>query len=114
MRIRIEFEMRIFADLSTTSLSAATLSSLLVENQAAPLSIEVSPTLLVGCLGLSTIASAHPYLVPYTGPTLFSESVYLWTVTVATRARTASAASFNLSTCFLAQDEVMLFKMPAI
>ncbi|KAJ7874332.1 hypothetical protein B0H14DRAFT_3437780 [Mycena olivaceomarginata] len=108
MRIRIEFEcasyclfrffpppfrtLAQFADSSTTSLSAATLSSLLVENQVAPLSIEVSTTLLVGCLGLSTVASAHPYLVPYAGPTLFSESVYLWAVTVATRARTASAA----------------------
>ncbi|KAF7351876.1 hypothetical protein MVEN_01149100 [Mycena venus] len=72
--------------------------------------IEVSPRFL--CLRLGTVASAHPYLVPYVGPTLVSDTVYLWTVTFATRARTASTASSNFRTGFLAQpasERVTLF-----
>ncbi|KAJ6468493.1 bacterial alpha-L-rhamnosidase-domain-containing protein [Mycena vitilis] len=103
-----------------------TLSNLLVENKAAPLGIDVSPRFSWSIasyvrgvnqtsyrLALSTksagstdvwdsgvISSAKPYLAPYGGPALSSDTNYFWSVSVTTNAGGASAAS-TFSTGFL-------------
>ncbi|KAJ7190112.1 hypothetical protein GGX14DRAFT_53894 [Mycena pura] len=107
-----------------------TLSSLLVENQVAPLGIDVSPrfswrisssarsvaqstyrlTISTVSPGASdiwdsgTLTSAKPYLAPYSGPALVSDTLYFWTVAVTTTAGSASASS-NFTTGFLAQSD---------
>ncbi|KAJ7472859.1 bacterial alpha-L-rhamnosidase-domain-containing protein [Mycena galericulata] len=107
-----------------------TLSTLLVENKAAPLGIDVSPRfswLLTSSaravkqtsyhLTLSTVSagasdvwdsgvvdSATPYLAPYGGPALAADTTYFWAVSVATTAGGASASS-NFTTGLLAPSD---------
>ncbi|KAF7354273.1 hypothetical protein MVEN_01115400 [Mycena venus] len=101
-------------------------SNLLVENKAAPLGIDVSPrfswtlgstargvtqssyriTLSTKSAGASdvwdsgTVSSTKPYLAPYGGPALASDTTYFWSVSVTTSAGGASASS-TFSTGFL-------------
>ncbi|KAF7290455.1 hypothetical protein HMN09_01304000 [Mycena chlorophos] len=104
-----------------------TLSSLLVENQAEPLGIDVSPRfswviassaravtqssyqLTVSTGGAvvwnsGTVNSSNPYLAPYNGPALTSDTLYDWAVAVHSSAGSASAQS-TFSTGFLAQSD---------
>ncbi|KAF7305568.1 hypothetical protein HMN09_00810000 [Mycena chlorophos] len=91
-----------------------TLSSLLVENQAELLGIDVSarfsrPNLLpTHCLhwwrNSGTVNSSNPYLAPYNGPWLTSDTPYDWAVAVHSSAGSASAQS-TFSTGFLPQSD---------
>ncbi|KAJ7049557.1 bacterial alpha-L-rhamnosidase-domain-containing protein [Mycena amicta] len=107
-----------------------TLSSLLVENQAEPLGIDVSPrfswqlgssvrSVTQTCYRLTLSASApggsevwdsgvvpssNPYLAPYAGPPLSSDQQYFWTVSVVSSAGSASAQS-TFTTGFLASSD---------
>ncbi|KAF7353351.1 hypothetical protein MSAN_01523500 [Mycena sanguinolenta] len=102
------------------------LSNLLVENKPAPLGIDVSPrftwtitstergvsqssyriTLSTKSAGATdvwdsgTVSSSLPYLAPYGGPALASDTIYFWSVSVTTSAGSASASS-TFSTGFL-------------
>ncbi|KAJ7264533.1 bacterial alpha-L-rhamnosidase-domain-containing protein [Mycena haematopus] len=102
------------------------ISNLLVENKPAPLGVDVSPrftwtltstargvkqssyriTLSTKSAGATdvwdsgTVSSAHPYLAPYGGPALASDTIYFWAVSVTTNAGGASASS-TFSTGFL-------------
>ncbi|KAJ7894847.1 bacterial alpha-L-rhamnosidase-domain-containing protein [Mycena olivaceomarginata] len=101
-------------------------SNLLVENKPAPLGIDVSPrfswTLASTARGVAqssyritlstksagatdvwdsgTVSSTKPYLAPYGGPALASDTTYFWSVSVTTSAGGASASS-TFSTGFL-------------
>ncbi|KAK7031487.1 bacterial alpha-L-rhamnosidase-domain-containing protein [Favolaschia claudopus] len=94
-------------------------SRLLVENKPAPLGIDVTPrfswTLSSTASGVSqssyritvssrsaggtdvwdsgTVSSSKPYLAPYGGPALTSDTTYFWSVSVTTSAGSASASS---------------------
>ncbi|KAJ7491306.1 bacterial alpha-L-rhamnosidase-domain-containing protein [Mycena galericulata] len=107
-----------------------TLSTLLVENKAAPLGIDVSPrfswlltssaravvqtsyhlTVSKVSAGASdvwdsgVVHSATPYLAPYGGPALAADTTYFWVVSVATTAGGASASS-NFTTGLLAATD---------
>ncbi|KAJ7698322.1 bacterial alpha-L-rhamnosidase-domain-containing protein [Mycena rosella] len=106
------------------------LSSLLVENKAAPIGIDVVPRfswllaspgrtisqqsyrLTVSSVSAGgtdvwdsgVVASALPYLREYSGPALQSDTAYFWSVSVTSAAGSASAAS-NFTTGFLAQSD---------
>ncbi|KAJ6566482.1 bacterial alpha-L-rhamnosidase-domain-containing protein [Mycena capillaripes] len=103
-----------------------TLSTLLVENKPAPLGIDVSPrfswTIASSARGVAqssyrltlsaksagatdvwdsgVVSSAKPFLAPYGGPALASDTTYFWSVSVTTSAGGASASS-TFSTGFL-------------
>ncbi|KAF7291151.1 hypothetical protein MIND_01258300 [Mycena indigotica] len=104
--------------------------SLLVENQVAPLGIDVSPrfswtiastarsvtqtsyriTVSASTAGGSdvwdsgVINSPNPYLAPYSGRSLSSDTQYFWTVAVVSSAGSASAQS-TFTTGFLSQND---------
>ncbi|KAJ7184949.1 bacterial alpha-L-rhamnosidase-domain-containing protein [Mycena filopes] len=106
-----------------------TLSHLLVENKPAPLGIDVSPrfswTLTSPSRGVSqstyritvsaksaggtdvwdsgAVSSPKPYLAPYTGPALASDTTYFWAVSVTTNTAggAGASASSTFSTGFL-------------
>ncbi|KAF7299043.1 hypothetical protein MIND_00852600 [Mycena indigotica] len=113
-----------------TANAQITLNSLLVENQVAPLGIDVSPrfswkiassarsvsqtsyrlTISASAAGKSdvwdsgVIPSSNPYLAPYSGPALSSDTQYFWTVAVVSSAGSASAQS-TFTTGFLSQND---------
>ncbi|KAJ7043210.1 bacterial alpha-L-rhamnosidase-domain-containing protein [Mycena alexandri] len=104
-----------------------TISNLLVENKVAPLGIDVSPrfswtlassarsvaqstyriTVSTKSAGASdvwdsgAVSSSKPYLAPYSGPALASDTSYFWSVSVTTSAGTGASASSTFSTGFL-------------
>ncbi|KAJ7124651.1 bacterial alpha-L-rhamnosidase-domain-containing protein [Mycena crocata] len=107
-----------------------TLKSLLVENKADPIGIDVVPRfswlLASSARGIAqtsyriavsatssgasdvwdsgVVTSPNPYLREYAGPALKSDTTYFWTVSVTTSAGGASAAS-TFTTGFLAQSD---------
>ncbi|KAF7295965.1 hypothetical protein MKEN_01411100 [Mycena kentingensis (nom. inval.)] len=119
----------VFLGLQTIN-AQITLSSLRVENRDSPLGIDVSPRfswriastarnvaqssyrlkLSASSAGASDVwdsgdvSSSDPYLAPYGGPALASDTQYFWTVAVTTSAGSATAQS-TFTTGFLAQAD---------
>ncbi|KAF7291168.1 hypothetical protein MIND_01260000 [Mycena indigotica] len=119
----------VFAGVQRTE-AQITINSLQVENQGAPIGIDVSPrfswklvsnarsvtqtsyrlTVSATSAGKSdvwdsgVVTSSTPYLAPYAGPALSSDTQYFWSVAVVSSAGSASAQS-TFITGFLSQND---------